>query len=78
MFHPNGSVKIRFCLEGNGTATFTLGRKEEVLRELERMEEGWCWIWRRVRRMTEAEVMMLARVYRRDVERLLDGMPEEV
>lgn len=78
LFHPKARVKIRFCLEGNGTATFTLGRRDEILGELERKERAWCAIWQVVRKLTAFEASLLAGMYRREVERLFKGMPEEV
>lgn len=78
LFHPQAKLRIRFYLEGNGTATFTLGAKEEVMAELDKMVESWRWTWQRVRRYGPEEASRVAERYRGEVRRLLVDMPAVV
>lgn len=78
LFHPAARVRVRFYLEGNGSVSFVLGRREDVERELERLVGGWRANWRRVRGYGEEEARWVGERYRGVVERLFGGMPEVV
>ncbi|EGP90046.1 uncharacterized protein MYCGRDRAFT_90973 [Zymoseptoria tritici IPO323] len=78
LFHPHGCVRIRFCLDGNGTALFVLGSRASMLQELNRLAELWCWTWQRMRRYDEQEARRVAQWYRQDVAKLFMGMPETI
>lgn len=78
VFSPQGRVRIRFYLDGNGSATFTLGSKEDMLEQLDRMAESWALLWRRSRKYDEWEAWAVAERYKQEVAELFKDMPEVV
>lgn len=78
LFSPQGRVKIRFYLDGNGSATFVLGSKEDMLEQLDRMAQGWALLWRRSRKYDEWEARAVAERYKQEVAELFKDMPEVI
>lgn len=76
VFSPQGKVKIRFYLDGNGSATFVLGSEENMLEQLDRMAEGWALLWRKSRKYQEWEAWSVAERYKQEVTELFRHMPE--
>ncbi|CAK3795833.1 Hypothetical predicted protein [Lecanosticta acicola] len=78
LFHPKAIVRFRFFVDGLGTVTFRLGRREVLMGDLERMARGWGVSWQRSRKYSVEESSRTAERYRVEIARLFEDMPEEV
>lgn len=78
LFHPCGRLDIRFYLNGSKTATFTLGSRENIERQLDDMAEVWAERWQRTRKYSEIEARTVANLYRAEIARLFVDMPDRI
>lgn len=78
LFHPKAVIRFQFFMDGLGTATFTLARKERLLEDLEKMADLWCTTWQRSRKYDPVESRRIAQRYKQEVEELFVHMPEEI